>query len=138
MTEKNINWVFFFPAGNLQPGTRTGKFRLGKDDLIVNEKGESRISVQDYAMAMIDALENRHIIGKDLQLVIKSIPELIFIIAEFILRILQKEGDHPGLSLSLESMNKILGLLSDSLFGVKDVLSALGSNTLSLLTPLKM
>jgi hypothetical protein len=36
---------------------RTGKFRLGKDDLIVNEKGESKISVQDYAVAMIDELE---------------------------------------------------------------------------------
>jgi putative NADH-flavin reductase len=37
---------------------RTGKFRLGKNDLIVNEKGESKISVQDYAVAMIDELEN--------------------------------------------------------------------------------
>jgi len=49
-----------------------------------------------------------------------------------------KEGGHPCLSLSLESMNNIFGLFSDSLFGVKDVLSALGSNTLSLLTPLKV
>jgi putative NADH-flavin reductase len=57
MAEKNIDWVFFSPAGNLQPGLRTGKFRLGKDDLIVNEKGESKISVQDYAVAMIDELE---------------------------------------------------------------------------------
>jgi uncharacterized protein len=57
MAEKNINWVFFSPAGNIEPGMRTGKFRLGKDDLIVNEKGESKISVQDYAKAMIDELE---------------------------------------------------------------------------------
>jgi putative NADH-flavin reductase len=57
MAEKSIDWVFFSPAGMLEPGLRTGKFRLGKDDLIVNEKGESRISVQDYAMAMIDELE---------------------------------------------------------------------------------
>lgn len=55
--EKRIDWVFFSPAGNLEPGSRTGKFRLGKDDLIVNEKGESKISVQDYAVAMIDELE---------------------------------------------------------------------------------
>lgn len=57
MAEKSIDWVFFSPAGMLEPGLRTGKFRLGKDDLIVNEKGESRISVQDYAVAMINELE---------------------------------------------------------------------------------
>jgi uncharacterized protein len=57
MAEKSIDWVFFSPAGNLQQGERTGIFRLGKDDLIVNEKGESNISVQDYAVAMIDELE---------------------------------------------------------------------------------
>jgi hypothetical protein len=55
--EKNLDWVFFSPAGNIEPGERTKKFRLGKDDLIVNEKGESRISVQDYAVAMVDELE---------------------------------------------------------------------------------
>ena len=57
--EKEIDWVFFSPAGNLAPGERTGKFRLGKDDLIVNDKGESRISVEDYAVAMIDEAENK-------------------------------------------------------------------------------
>jgi putative NADH-flavin reductase len=55
--EKNIDWVFFSPAVNLEPGLRTGKFRLGKDNIILNTKGESRISVQDYAVAMIDELE---------------------------------------------------------------------------------
>jgi hypothetical protein len=57
MAEKVIDWVFFSPAGLIEPGERTNKFRLGKDDMIVNEKGESRISVQDYAVAMIDELE---------------------------------------------------------------------------------
>jgi hypothetical protein len=57
MAEKNIDWVFFSPAGDLHQGKRTGIFRLGKDDLIVNEKGESKISVQDYALAMIDEVE---------------------------------------------------------------------------------
>lgn len=58
--EKELDWVFFSPAanlGNLTAGVRTGKFRLGKDDLIVDEKGESFISVEDYAMAMVDELE---------------------------------------------------------------------------------
>ncbi len=58
MAEKDIDWVFFSPAGSLEPGVRTGKFRLGKDELIVDVKGESRISVADYAIAMIDELEN--------------------------------------------------------------------------------
>ena len=55
--ENSIDWVFFSPAGIIEPGLRTGKFRLGKDDLVVNEEGESKISVQDYAVAMIDELE---------------------------------------------------------------------------------
>jgi putative NADH-flavin reductase len=55
--EKSIDWVFFSPAGIIEPGLRTGKFRLGKDELIVNKTGESKISVQDYAVAMIDELE---------------------------------------------------------------------------------
>lgn len=55
--EKQIDWVFFSPAGSLEPGERTGNYRLGKDDLILNDKGESKISVQDYAKAMVDELE---------------------------------------------------------------------------------
>ncbi len=60
MNEKEIDWVFFSPAGTLEPGERTEKFRLGKDDLIVDEKGYSHISVQDYAMAMVDELEQEN------------------------------------------------------------------------------
>ncbi|MGS2737718.1 NAD(P)-dependent oxidoreductase [Sinomicrobium pectinilyticum] len=57
-TEKDIDWTFFSPAGIIEPGERTGNYRLGKDDLIINDQGESKISVQDYAKAMIDELEN--------------------------------------------------------------------------------
>ena len=64
MKEQDIDWIFLSPAanlGNLQPGTRTGKYRVGKDDLLVDEKGDSFISVEDYAVAMIDELETpRH------------------------------------------------------------------------------
>ncbi|MGM9859516.1 MAG: NAD(P)-dependent oxidoreductase [Muribaculaceae bacterium] len=68
MKEKEIDWVFFSPAGNLGnmgqngPGKRTGKFRLGKDDMLFDEKGESFISVEDYAYAIVDELEqaNHH------------------------------------------------------------------------------
>jgi len=58
MNEKEIDWVFFSPAGNIAPGKRTGIFRLGKDDLIVDTDGNSNISVEDYAVAMINELEN--------------------------------------------------------------------------------
>ncbi len=59
MRENDIDWTFFSPAGTFdENGERTGKFRLGKDDLIVDENGNSHISVQDYAVAMVDELEN--------------------------------------------------------------------------------
>ena len=56
--EPELEWSFLAPAAALEPGERTGKFRLGGDQLMVDAKGESRISVQDYAVAMIDELEN--------------------------------------------------------------------------------
>lgn len=56
--EKELDWVFFSPAGMFdEKGERTGKFRLGKDDLVVDAEGSSHISVQDYAVAMVDELE---------------------------------------------------------------------------------
>jgi hypothetical protein len=56
--EKTVDWVFFSPAGNISPGKRTGKFRLGKDDMIFDTEGKSNISVEDYAVAMLDEAEN--------------------------------------------------------------------------------
>lgn len=55
--EDGIDWVFFSPAGSLEPGERTGKYRLGHDDLIADANGKSSISVQDYAKAMVDEAE---------------------------------------------------------------------------------
>lgn len=60
--EREIDWVFFSPAGMLgnpdrSPGKRTGVYRLGKDDLIVDANGDSSISVEDYAKAMVDEAE---------------------------------------------------------------------------------
>ncbi|MBP3942841.1 NAD(P)-dependent oxidoreductase [Sphingobacteriaceae bacterium WQ 2009] len=56
-TEKDLDWVFFSPAGEIAPGVRTGTYRLGKDDLIVDAEGKSKISVEDYAKALFDELE---------------------------------------------------------------------------------
>lgn len=58
LPEKELDWVFFSPAGTIEPGERTGKYRLGLDNLITDDQGNSKISVQDYAKAMVDELEN--------------------------------------------------------------------------------
>ena len=58
LAEKAIDWVFFSPAGIFDAEVkRTGTYRLGKDDLIVDAEGNSHISVADYAKAMVDELE---------------------------------------------------------------------------------
>lgn len=58
MNENDIDWIFFSPAGVFdQEGKKTGNYRLGKDDLIVDAEGNSHISVQDYADAMVNELE---------------------------------------------------------------------------------
>ena len=56
--EKELNWVYVSPSAFIEPSERTGKFRLGLDQLLLNEKGESRISTQDFAIAVLDELEN--------------------------------------------------------------------------------
>lgn len=61
--ETEVDWVFLSPAGTFdEKGRRTGHFRLGGDDLIVDPAtGTSHISVEDYAVAMVDELETpRH------------------------------------------------------------------------------
>ena len=57
LKQSSIDWTYFSPAGFFEPGERTGKFRLGKDDLIANDKQESRISMEDYAIALVNEVE---------------------------------------------------------------------------------
>lgn len=52
----DIDWTFLSPAAMFVPGTRTGKFRLGKDQLLASAQGSS-ISFEDFAIAMVDELE---------------------------------------------------------------------------------
>jgi len=60
--EKELEWTFLSPPASLAPGQRRGHYRLGKDQLLRDEKGESKISTQDYAVAMLDELEHpKHI-----------------------------------------------------------------------------
>ncbi len=61
LRSSKIDWTNLCPAAYFDPGERTGKFRLGVDNLISDEKGESKISMEDYAIAMVDELDNpRH------------------------------------------------------------------------------
>ncbi|MEJ5079619.1 MULTISPECIES: NAD(P)-dependent oxidoreductase [unclassified Ochrobactrum] len=62
--ENDLDWTFVSPAIMLEPGERTGKYRLGTDQPVFDEKGESKISVDDLAVAIIDEAEQGKHIGK--------------------------------------------------------------------------
>lgn len=59
----DVKWTFVSPAGHFDPeGKRTGSYQLGKDNLILNAKGDSYVSYADYAIAIVDEIENpKHI-----------------------------------------------------------------------------
>jgi putative NADH-flavin reductase len=60
--EPALNWTMLSPSAHLEPGPRTGKFRLGENTLLKDANGNSHISLADYAVAMIDELETpRHV-----------------------------------------------------------------------------
>jgi len=56
-----LDWCSLCPAAFFEPGVRTGVFRLGRDNLVADAQGVSRISMEDFAIAMVDELEtNAH------------------------------------------------------------------------------
>lgn len=56
--EQVLQWTVLTPPAILEPGTRTGSFRLDDDRLVTDDSGLSSISLEDYAVAMIDEMEN--------------------------------------------------------------------------------
>ena len=61
----DVQWTYLSPAGDfVADGERTGEYLLGGEEYFVNDKGESRISYADYAIAMIDEIENANNIQK--------------------------------------------------------------------------
>lgn len=56
-TEQSLDWTFLSPPALLEPGARTGTFRLGNDQLLMDGDAPARISVADLAVAIIDELE---------------------------------------------------------------------------------
>lgn len=55
--EKELNWTFLSPSALFTAGQRTGKFRLGTDQLLTAEDGKSWISFEDFAVALADEVE---------------------------------------------------------------------------------
>ena len=63
--ENELKWTYFSPAAEIAPGERTGIFRTGTNQLISDANGRSFISMEDYAVALVDELEHpQHIRGQ--------------------------------------------------------------------------
>ena len=60
--EYDLDWTYVSPPLEIKAGERTGKFRLGEDQLLRDADGNSRISEADFAVAILDELEQgRHV-----------------------------------------------------------------------------
>lgn len=57
-SDTSVDWAYLSPSADMQPGDRTGSFRTGTDELIVDANGSSRISMEDLAVALINEAEN--------------------------------------------------------------------------------
>ena len=55
--EASLNWTMLSPSALIAPGQRTGSFRSGLEELLTAADGSSRISVEDFALALVDELE---------------------------------------------------------------------------------
>jgi putative NADH-flavin reductase len=65
-----VKWTFISPAAFFNPeGKRTGSYQKGKDNLIVNSKGDSYVSYADFAIAVLDEIENPQHINERFTLV---------------------------------------------------------------------
>lgn len=53
----DLDWTYVSPAAEIAPGERTGHFRVGGDQLLADAEGNSRISAEDYAIAIADEVE---------------------------------------------------------------------------------
>jgi putative NADH-flavin reductase len=57
----DVDWVYVSPPAVLEPGVRTGQYRVGRDELLVDPDGASSISMEDFAVALLDEVEGpRH------------------------------------------------------------------------------
>jgi len=61
---KGLEWTYLSPADEIFPGEHTGEYRTTDETLIVDNEGRSRISFQDFAVAVLDELEEPRHVGK--------------------------------------------------------------------------
>ena len=61
---KALDWTYLSPAAEIAPGNRTGKYRTTDEKLLVDDKGKSFITFEDYAVAVLDELERPQHVGK--------------------------------------------------------------------------
>jgi len=54
----DLDWTFVSPAAQIEPGERTGTFRVGGDELMQDAEGHSKVSIPDFAVAFVDELES--------------------------------------------------------------------------------
>jgi putative NADH-flavin reductase len=55
--QKDLDWTFACPSAEIMPGERTGKFRTGTNQLLTDANGKSFISMEDFAVAIMDEIE---------------------------------------------------------------------------------
>jgi putative NADH-flavin reductase len=60
----DVPWTYISPAALLEPGSRTGVYRTGGDQLLVDADGHSRITIDDYAAALVDEIEQPQATGR--------------------------------------------------------------------------
>ncbi len=64
VTVADVQWTYLSPPGRISPGERTGAYRIGDDALLTDENGESGISMEDYAVAVLDEAEAPRHVGR--------------------------------------------------------------------------
>lgn len=60
---ESVEWTYVAPAAMIEPGDRTGEYRTAEGELVTDDDGESRISMEDFAAAFVDELERGDAIG---------------------------------------------------------------------------
>jgi len=55
--ETQVRWTYLSPPASLEPGERTSSYRIGSDELLLDSSGQSRISIEDLAAAILDEAE---------------------------------------------------------------------------------
>jgi putative NADH-flavin reductase len=60
---KGLDWTYLSPAAEINAGKRTGRYRVTGDKFLTDSNGNSRISFEDYAVALVDELEGRRHVG---------------------------------------------------------------------------